>query len=544
MRLPHCQPAKCDASPQPAVVVLVEVRHQEGFAVLRWRLPIRTVGFAVLALAPCCSAAECDAMAALRITRTTITSTTAVAAGAFSATGAAVRDYPEFCRVQAVARPVDDSEIRMEIWLPAKAAWNGKLLGTGNGGFSGALSYGEMESGLRQGYATAGSDTGHSGGDLAFGQGHPEKINDWAWRAVHVMTETAKLVARNYYGRFPEYSYFSGCSTGGHQALTEAQRFPEDYDGILAGAPGNNRVRLMVGFLWSWLALNRVPGAALPPSKLAMLHRAVMASCDARDGLKDGLIDDPRRCKFDPSILLCSGPDGPGCLTAGEVAAVKAIYAGARNPRSGERLFSGWAPGSEGTGAMPDSGWAAYFVGRAEPARLEFWRLWVFQDPAWDPRTFDFDRDVAFADAKMAFLVANDPNLSAFRKRGGKLLLYQGWADPVTPPENTIEYFSHVQAVMGGPTATSGFLRLFLAPGMGHCAGGSGPNRFDGLSALDDWVARGRAPDRIVATHSEGGKVDRTRPLCPYPLVARWNGKGSSDDAAQFACVAPGANER
>ncbi len=502
----------------------------------------------VLFLLPALSqaASSCEDLTALAITNTTITTVVNVPAGPFSAQpgraggrAPAPRDFPAFCRVTAVARPVPGSEITVEIWLPPAESWNGKFLGTGNGGYSGAIGYAAMESALRQGYATAGSDTGHAGEDLKFGLNHPEKIDDWAWRATHVMTETAKLVARSYYQRFPAYSYFSGCSTGGQQALMEAQRFPGDYDGIIAGAPGNNRVRLNMGFLWSWLALRPDQPGSLPPSKLPVLNRAAIAACDAQDGLADGLIFDPAHCAFDPAALQCKDADAADCLTAPQVEAVRKIYTGARNPRTGEQLYSGWARGTEAAGGNQIGGWAAYFVGRPEPARVDFWKYWVFGDPNWDPRSFDFDRDAAFADARLAHINANDADLSAFRKRGGKLLMYSGWADPVVPPGDVIRYFDDVQMTMGGPAQTSGFLRLFMAPGMGHCGGGPGPNTFDSLAALDRWVTQGSAPDRIVVSQSTGGKVTRTRPLCPYPQVARWNGTGSPDDAAQFTCADP-----
>ena len=506
---------------------------------------MRISTFALAALITRCfpaCAGTCESLAALTIPDTEISSAVSVAAGPFSPAGqpgSQTRAFPAFCRVTAVARPVADSEIRVEVWLPLAGAWNGKLLGTGNGGYSGALSYSEMESALRQGYAVAGSDTGHAGGDLKFGVGHPEKIKDWAYRAVHVMTETAKVVVRGYYARLPEHSYFSGCSTGGQQALTEAQRYPGDYDGVVAGDPGNNRVRLNMGFLWSWLAVHKDGAETLPASKLSLVYQAAVAACDSPDGVKDGLIGDPRACKFDPGAMLCKAGDGADCLTPPQVAAVRAVYEGAKNPRTGERIYPGWVRGSEASGGARPGGWSGYFVGQPEPARLDFWRYWVFDDPNWDFRSFDFDRDVLYADRKMAFLTANDPDLTGLQNRGGKLLMYQGWADPVVPPEDTIRYFESVAGFMGGPEKTGGFVRLFMAPGMGHCSGGPGPNAFDALGAIDQWVSRGVAPDRIVASHSTGGAVDRTRPLCPYPQVARWNGAGSIDAAASFACAAP-----
>ena len=500
---------------------------------------IRLRALSVLSSAACCGlpalAASCESLAALAIPSTAIRSAVLVSAGPSSAGRGAGQggQLPAYCRVGAVATPVAGSEIHIEVWLPEAAVWNGKLLGTGNGGYSGALGFADMERGLRQGYAVAGSDTGHAGGDLKFGLRQPEKIDDWAWRAVHVMTETPKLVVRSYYGRLPRHSYFAGCSTGGQQALTEAQRFPADYDGIAAGAPGNNRVRLNVGFLWSWLAANQGGAASLPSAKLGLIHQAAVRACDASDGLKDGLISDPRSCTFDPATLACKAGDAADCLTPPQAAAVGAIYDGAKNPRTGERLYPGWVRGSE-------TGWNAYFVGQPEPARLDFWRYWVFDDPNWDFRSFDFDRDVAFADNRMEFLTANDPDLTRFRAGGGRLLLYQGLADPVVPPDDTIRYFETVERGMGGLESTSRSVRLFLAPGMGHCAGGEGPGSFDPLPVLDRWVAGGETPERIIATHTVNGTVDRSRPLCPYPQIARWKGSGSIDDASSFECAVAG----
>jgi feruloyl esterase len=458
---------------------------------------------------------SCEGLASLLIPETTVAS-----ASPEAATGV--------CRVQLISRPVLDSEIHVEIWLPPSEKWNGKFLGTGNGGYSGDLSYPAMKTALEKGYAVAGSDTGHSGGDLKFGSKHPEKINDWGYRAVHVMTETAKVVIRNYYGRFAGQSYFSGCSTGGHQALSEAQRFPADYDGIIAGDPGNNRVRLNVGFLWSWKVTHPAQEPPFPPAKLPMLNKAVIAACDELDGVRDGVIGDPSRCKFDPASLLCKGPDSPACLTASEVAAVTKVYRGAHNPRTGERLFAGWAPGSEG-------GWAGYFVGHPEPARLDFWRYWVFDSPAWDLDSFDFDHDIAYADEKMSATAANNPDLKGFSQRKGKLLMYQGWADPVQPPDDTIRYFESVEKAMGAAN-TKEFARLFLVPGMGHCAGGPGPASFDPLSALDAWVSENRAPDKMIGSHVQNGAVTYTRPLCPFPLVARAKTPGKTGNADDFVC--------
>jgi feruloyl esterase len=440
----------------------------------------------------------------------------------------ATGNLPAYCQVKMTVKPVADSEIQVEIWMPDAAAWNGKFVGTGNGGYSGALSYGDMRNALQHGYATAGSNTGHAGGDLKFGVSHPEKIKDWAYRAVHVMTEKAKQVMTTYYQRAATHAYFTGCSTGGHQALMEAQRYPTDYDGIVAGDPGNDRIRLNAGFLTSWLAANKDPANPFPASKLSLLNKAAIEACDGLDGIKDGILSEPQRCQFDPAVLACKSGDGADCLTAAQVTAVKAIY-------GGSRVFPGWERGSESFGGR--GGWTGYFVGQPEPARTDFWRYWVFDNPQWDPRTFDGERDVAAAEAKVGFIDARNPDLKPFEANKGKIVMYHGWADPVVPPEDGIQYYESVGKAMGGTAKIVSFFRLFMVPGMGHCNGGPGPNSFDALGALDQWVSAGTAPQKIIASHSTGGAVDRTRPLCPYPQVAIWNGKGSSDDAANFVCA-------
>jgi feruloyl esterase len=500
---------------------------------MNWRLLLAALSLDSLSMA---ASPACSSLTNLFITNTTVTSADDVPAGPYTPSGtSAPMNLPAFCRVRVVSRPVSDSEIHFELWMPPRSAWNGKFEGTGNGGFSSAMSYSTMATALNHGYATAGSDTGHEGGELTFGVGHPEKINDWAYRAVHVMTDTAKLIIRDYYGRLPQYSYLNGCSTGGQQALSEAQRFPADYDGIVAGDPGHNRIHLITGFLWSWEAIHKDTANPLPASKLPMIHKAVMAACDAIDGLKDGIIDDPRRCKFDPGTLLCHGQDADTCLTAPQVESVRKVYGGAKNPRTGEQIFAGWARGTEAS-------WAPYFVDPAEARRNEFWRLWVFNDPNWDWRTFDFDRDLAYADTKMAVVNSVDADLKPFKGRKGKLVMYHGWADSDVPPEDGVRYYEAVQRAMGGPGQTTDFFRLFMVPGMGHCGGGAGPNTFDAVGALDQWVEQGKAPEKIIASHIAKGVADRTRPLCPYPQVAKWKGAGSIDDAANFVCTDPPVN--
>jgi feruloyl esterase len=502
-------------------------------------MPLLVEGIA--GIAPAAAATPCANLAALTIPTVTIRSAAAIAAGPFTpstSSTVAPMTLPAFCRVEATARPTADSEIRFEVWIPPIEAWNGKLEGVGNGGYSGAIGYAAMATALRRGYAVASTDTGHTGDDMKFGQGHPEKVIDWAYRSIHVMTETSKLIVRVAQGKFADHAYFVGCSSGGHQALSEAQRYPDDYDGIIAGDPANNRIRQTFAFLHSWMATHGADGKPIiPEQKLPLLTKAAVEACDGLDGLKDGIIDDPRRCQFDPARLLCPAADEAACLTAAQVEAAKKIYEGVKSPRTGEQIFTGWPRGSEGFGESAGQSWRAYIMDPPEPMRIGFFKYFLFHDPNWDPRTIDWDRDLAYAEQKLPFMSAVERDLSPFKKRGGKLLMYTGWSDPVVPPQDTVAYYDAVVKTMGGLEKTREFYRFFLAPGMGHCTGGPGPNQFDHLTALEQWVEKGAAPDKMIASHSVNGKVDRTRPLCLYPQVARWKGTGSPDEAANFTCV-------
>ena len=518
--------------------------------------------FACMMLIPTqARATRCEDLTKLNLPNVTITSATNMPAGKFTPPDSSNSlEIPEFCRVIAVAKPTSDSVINFEVWIPSAAEWNRDFEGVGNGGYTGAIQSVGLAKALRRGFAAASTDTGHTGGDLTFAAGHPEKIVDWGYRAIHVLTESAKLIIRDYTGAFPKHSFFMGCSTGGHQALSEVQRFPADYDGVVAGDPGNNRVHLNVGFLWAFAATHDTNGnAILPTSKLQLINKAAVAACDALDGVKEGIISEPEACHFDPAVLLCKGEENDQCLTTAQVAAVKEVYAGPRNPRTGEQIIAGYSRGSESPeGDTLDRGWKTYITERNEPMRLEFWKHWVFDDPAWDWRTFDYDRDVAYADAKMAAVNAINTDLSVFRSRGGKLLMYSGWADPIGPPADAIDYYKHVKEATGGQQKTESFFRLFMVPGMAHCRGGPGANFFGGydpltpvppdikidpqhdmLSALVQWVETGSAPEYMIASHVRDGHVDRTRPLCRYPKIARWSGSGSSDDAKNFTCVEP-----
>jgi len=489
--------------------------------------------------------ATCESLASLALPEATITAATAVPAGPFTPPGAQGRagaaaplTLPAFCRVAATLKPTPESNIKIEVWLPPAESWNGKLLGTGNGGAGGAIAYGALVTGLQRGFATANTDMGTTttGLDFSFGVGHPEMVKDWAYRSTHLMTVAAKQTVKAFYDRDARLSYFTGCSTGGHQALTEAQRFPDDYNGIVSGNPANNRTHLHVVGIWNYNATHADPDSYFPFSKTRAIHRAVLAACDTLDGLEDGIIDDPRRCHFDPATIVCKEGDGAECLTEKQAAALKKIYAGPSNPRTGAPIFPGMSPGSEANplGLERTLASAPTASGGPQPVvvGLVNWAT-SFKGPS-----FDFDRDMAAIDAELGPIVNDvNPDLSPLKKRGGRLIMYTGWADPLIPAQDLVNYYERVERAMGGAEKTQEFARLFLVPGMGHCGSGTAPNQFDALSALDQWVEKGVAPDTMIASHRAGTTVDRTRPLCPYPQVAKWKGSGGTDDAANFACA-------
>jgi Tannase and feruloyl esterase len=491
--------------------------------------------------------AACESLASLKLQNTTITIAQPVEAGQFTAPegrggrGPSTNPFqrlPAFCRVAATLTPTSDSDIKVEVWLPL-TGWNGKYQALGNGGWAGTISYPAMAEALRRGYATSSTDTGHSTPGGAFALGHPEKFTDFAWRSVHEMAVASKAIINAFYATAPRYSYWNGCSTGGRQGLSEAQRFPQDFDGIIAGAAANPRTHLGAWHMTIGLATLKDPASYVPPAMYPVIHKAVVDKCDALDGVKDGLISNPPACKFDPSVLACGtggggeagGASGSGCLTAPQVEAVGKMMSPLKNPRTGEEIFPGWEPGSE-------LGWGVLATGPDPVAvTLDHFKYVVFADPKWDWRTFDVERDLARA-VKVDNNTVNaiDPNLTRFQSRGGKLLLYHGWSDPNVAPQATIRYYDSVVKAMGGAQKTSDWMRLFMVPGMGHCGGGEGPNSFDMVTTLEQWVEKGAAPSRIVASRVSDGKVERARPLCPYPQVAIYNGSGSTDDAANFSC--------
>ena len=480
-------------------------------------------------------AATCESLATLALPNTAITMAQPVAAGAFSVPGArggrganAMADLPAFCRVAATLTPSSDSDIKIEVWLPA-ANWNGKFQAVGNGAWSGAIGYAALADALRRGYATSSTDTGHSGGSASFALGHPEKLIDFAYRSEHEMTVKAKAIVGAFYGSAPKYSYWNGCSAGGRQALKEAQMFPADFDGIIAGSPGLDWSGRSAQAVRVAQALQKEE-ARLTPAKQQTLHAAVVQACDALDGVKDGLIENPLACKFDPKVLECSGADGPSCLTPAQVATARLLYAPTVIAKT-KREVAGLPYGSEGN--WTDQGWSV----SARATGLDHYRFIVFKDPAWDIDRFNVESDITRIDeGESAAPNASDPNLKAFFERGGKLLQYHGWSDPQISALNSVNYFNRVAAALGGQAKVHSSYRLFMAPGMAHCGGGEGPNDFDKIAPLEQWVENGKAPDAIVASHSIEGKVDRTRPLCPYPQVAHYKGSGSVDEAANFVC--------
>jgi len=462
---------------------------------------------------------------------------------------AAADGVPEHCRVSGNILP----EVAFEVNLPS--SWNRRFYMNGNGGFAGerpdvparaAL----RANALRNGFVSATTNTGHDAArePLSTFTVTRSKLIDYAFRAVHLTATSAKRIAARYYGRPVAFSYWDGCSTGGRQGLMEAQRFPGDFDGIVAGAPVLNLVDTMVAYAWIAKAFDQAP---VTMDKLKVVETALYAKCDKRDGLADGVIDDPRRCDFDPArdAPKCpAGQDGPDCLTEGQATTLAAIYGGARS--NGAPFFFGFPPGAEKAvkdpaSGQPVRGWDRWFIGRDGNPPLQvqfaeaFLRYAAFErpDPNYDIRRFDFDKDPARLGEMRMLMNADNPDLANFRSRGGKLIMYHGWADPALTPLMAVDYFD--RAVKANGPETNNFFRLFMVPGMFHCRGGAGVDHLDALSAVINWVEGGKAPDAIVATRAEDGKVTRSRPLCPYPQIARFSGSGSTDDSANFTCVPP-----
>jgi feruloyl esterase len=459
-----------------------------------------------------------------------VTPAKTIPAGTFTPPGSN-NDFPNlpaFCRVVAKLKPTSDSDIGIEVWLPING-WNGKFLAAGSGGWGGSISYAVMAEALRRGYATSATDDGHTGSSASFIMGHPEKFVDFAYRAEHEMTIEAKAIIKAFYGQQPRYSYWNGCSGGGREGLLQAARYPDEFDGIIAGDPAN--VRRNAWALWLAKQAFMKPANYIPASKYPMIHRAVLDACDMNDGVKDGLIENPETCQVDFKTLACKGADGVDCLTPPQVQTAQTMISPAIGAK-GDVLFPNLEPGTE-------LRWER-LAGGPIPADLflDQFRYVVYQDPDWDWRTFDLDRDAAKANAVDKDVDELDPNLTAFAKRNGKLLLYHGWADQQVAPGSSIDFYKSVLNASGDSAHASEWIELFMVPGMGHCSGGEGPDSFDKIGLIEQWVEHGIAPTKIIASHQSAGKVDRTRPLCPYPEVARYKGSGSIDDAMNFSCAA------
>ena len=503
------------------------------------------VSLAVLTFAYASSAraagTACEDLTKLSLPHTEITSARVVAKGEFApppgaiggpGTGAAYKALPSFCRVLATLRPSSNSDIKIEVWLPTEG-WNGRLEGVGNGAFMSSIFYWNLAEAVSQGYAAAATNTGHEGNSGEFAFGHPEKLIDWGYRAVHEMTVAAKALINARYGNPAKHAYWNSCSTGGREGLMEAENYPNDFDGLAVGDAANPMTRNQASTLYSTLAVNRDPAGFLSPAKWLAYRNAVMDKCDAADGVKDGLLSDPMACKFDARQMECKGGDRDDCLTPPQIKALNTVLAGMKNPRTGEQLHPGWPVGANPNPTM--------VVGREpEQVAIDTFRA-LFQNPGWDYHTIDFDKDIALSDklGNRLMNAADESRLKALFARGGKIVLYHGWSDPNISALLGIKYYTDAVKANGGKSKTYDFIRLFMVPGMGHCGGGEGPNTFDKMEVITKWVEEGKAPDRIIAVHTgPNGTVDRSRPLCPYPEVAKYLGKGSIDDAGNFTCAA------
>jgi feruloyl esterase len=518
------------------------------------------------------TAAACERLASLSLPNTTITLAQVVNAGAFAVPRNAPRDgggssvlagtigpvpdvpgrvtantaglglgynggkgippfstLPAFCRVAATLKPSPSSDIRMEMWMPI-AGWNGNFRGTSPNGLGGVLNYNAMGVGVTDGFAVASTDTGHQGGDTAWMQ-VPDKVTDFAGRAMHETTVVGKALATAYYGTAPRYSYMIECGGGSAAALHELQKYPADYNGIVVGGHAAHLTRQIFGQFWLWLATHPDGVAILPATKLPLVHAAVLARCDRLDGVTDGLLESPTRCAFDPKEIECKSGDAPNCLTTAQVEAVQKVYSGPINPRTNERIWSPLFRGSE-------LDWS-FFTESAAPIGIATSALrMILDDPKWDYRTspVDFDRHVALADkSDIARVSASNPDISEYVRRGGKLILSGGWNNALVPAGAVLDYYDNVQARLGIEETQRG-VRLYMVPGMIECNGGPGTDTFDMLGVMRRWVERGEAPNEVLASRVEHGKVVRTRPLCPYPQMATYRGSGSTDDARNFVC--------
>ena len=506
---------------------------------------------------PIAFAGDCSGLKNLKLDNTEITLAEAVTSGSLAIPNESpIGGLPSMCRIAGVLRPTGDSEIRFEVWMPEQG-WNGRLLGVGNGGFAGAIGYGQFVAYLKRGFAVAGSDAGHQAEaeDASWAFGHPEKIKDFGWRAVHLTTERSKQIVAVYYGKPQDHAYFDSCSDGGREALMEAQRFPADYDGILAGAPANAWSTMIASGVSGIQTQINDPRAFISDLKLQAIQKAALDACDAQDGVKDGVIADPAKCHFDSNVLLCKAGENLDCLTHPQLIALNTIYEGSKDSH-GKLIFPGFTMGDE-------TGWREWVTGSAPGASSSvqyvqnYFRYMVTGDPKWNVLTANVDEALNLSREKSAAdLDSTNPDLSKFSARGGKLILYHGWNDQAISPWNTIAYYKQVQQTMGAQK-TESFTRLYMVPGMEHCYGGPGATAFgqfgigtakgpsNGLfDSLQNWVEKGAPDDAVFATKYAPGadgamKPAMTRPLCAYPAVATYSGTGDPMDAANFACTKP-----
>ncbi len=504
------------------------------------------------AVARTSGAATCESLSSVSLPNVTVTLAQPVAAGAFTpparggnaGRGPQFGDLPAFCRVQATLKPTSDSDIKMELWLPASAdgsgepgrtTWNGKFRGTGNGGLGGGagVNAGQLAAGVRKGYAAAGHNTGHEG-DSSYALDHPEKIKDFGYRSAHEMTVASKGLIKAFYGREARLSYMAEGGGGTIAALSAAQRYPEDYDTIAVTGMSSYLTRHTFGQMWIWQATHKDAASFIPPDKYAVLHNAALDACDGLDGLKDGVIGDVLHCTFDPGTTLCRGADAPSCLTAPQVEAARKIYAGPKNPRTGEEIYSPLYPGSELT-------WGQ-LAGGDQPLGIpiEFFKYYVLRDPNWDYKTrpINFDSDVEASNrAEIQPVNAVDPDLGKFFARGGKLLLVDGWSDTSVPPKVAINYYNAVVKKLGAKTVRES-MRFFMVPGMGHGPGTTGVENFnfDALALIEQWKEGGHAPDQLVVSHFKDGMEIGRRLVCQYPQIALYKGSGNQEEPTSYTC--------
>ena len=523
------------------------------------------------------SKSSCESLSALKLADTTFKATYVTTKEELAAILAFGGDRPPsdaqmlsraaalpFCRVEATITPAPAAEIKSEVWLPAADKWNKNFTSQGAGGAAGTIGRTGLADGASHGYAASASDAGsHTDAllSMSFGR-NPEWRANFAYRGVHLTAVAAKALIQSYYGSKPKAAVFYGCSGGGYEAMSLIQRYPDDYNGVLVGDPALHWEKIGLWQGSAYVATHRDPAAQIPESKLPIIYKAAMAKCDALDGVTDGVIDDPRRCKVDFTALQCKNGNGADCFTPPQVAALTKIYAPLHHPRTNEFLFPGFNFGAESASAArsrisgaPDGGST---ITPVQPGPL----VWSFPETfaAKDWLTFDFDKGTDDAVKAFAPYANSDPDITKFKQAGGKVIMYSGWADPNLHPETLVDYYQKMTKIVGGDAAAQSFSRLFMVPGMNHCSGGPGPNVFgqdladpfyaktdasnNMLKALERWVVDGKAPEEIVATKFADndrtkGVVERTRPLCVYPKVARWNTKGTTDDAKNFTCVAP-----